>query len=115
MARTQPHKARNNRIKKLKKRTKGFVGAKSKQFKMMKQAAARGDMYAYRDRRTKKRDLRALWIVRINAGCKILGGSYSKFIGALKKKEIILDRKILAHLAATDFDVFKAVFEKATK
>ena len=114
MSRSVPHKARNKRKKKLLRVAKGFRGGKSKLYKVMKQAVARSRMYAYRDRRNKKRDLRGLWIVRINAACRILGGSYSTFINNLKKNEVVLDRKILAHLAATDFDAFKSVFSKVT-
>lgn len=113
MSRAIPHKARNQRKKKLLRVAKGFRGGKSKLYKVMRQAVKRSRMYAYRDRRNKKRDLRGLWIVRINAACRILGGSYSVFMGSLKKQGIVLDRKILAHLAATDFAAFKSVFEKA--
>ena len=113
MARSIPHKARNKRKKKLLRAAKGFRGGKSKLYKVMKQAVARSRMYAYRDRHNRRRDLRGLWIVRINAACRMLGGSYSTFINGLKKNDIVLDRKVLAHLAATDFDAFKTVFEKA--
>jgi large subunit ribosomal protein L20 len=113
MSRTIPHKARQNRRRKLAKITKGFIGTRSKLFRIMKQSAMRAMAYAYRDRRNRKRDMRSLWIIRISAACKELGGSYSTFIGNLKKKEIVLDRKILAHLAAVDADAFRTVFEKA--
>lgn len=113
MPRSVPHKARNNRKKKLLRAAKGFRGGKSKLYKVMKQAVARSRMYAYRDRRNRKRDLRGLWIVRINAACRMLGGTYSTFMNNLKKNDITLDRKILAHLAATDFEAFKSVFDKA--
>ncbi|MCK5266713.1 MAG: 50S ribosomal protein L20 [Spirochaetes bacterium] len=115
MPRSVPHKARNKRKKKLMRAAKGFRGGKSKLYKTVKESVARALMYAYRDRRNKKRDIRGLWIIRINAGCKMLGGSYSRFIAGLKKNNIILDRKILAHIAATDFDTFKNIFEAASK
>jgi len=113
MSRSIPHKARTKRKKKLARAAKGFRGGKSKLYKVMRQAVNRSLMYAYRDRHNKKRDLRSLWIIRINAACRMLGGSYSRFINGLKKNGIILDRKILAQIAAADFDTFKAIFEQA--
>lgn len=114
MARSTPHKARNKRRKKLARMTKGYRGSKSKLYKSMKEAAARALMYAYRDRRQRKRDMRGLWIVRINAACRMLGGSYSRFIYGLRKNNISLNRKMLAHIAATDFDAFRKIYEQAT-
>ena len=69
--------------------------------------------YAYRDRRQKKRDFRKLWIVRINAACRLNGMSYSKFINGLNKAGITLDRKILADMAMNDYETFKVIVEKA--
>ena len=113
MPRSTPHKARMKRRKKLAQQTKGFRGAKSKLYKSMKEAVARSLMYSYRDRRNKKRDLRRLWIVRISAACKQAGGSYSTFISSLKKNNIILDRKVLAQIAAEDTQTFNEIFKKA--
>jgi large subunit ribosomal protein L20 len=113
MPRSTPHKARMKRRKKLSQQSKGFRGSKSKLYKSMKEAVARSLSYAYRDRRNKKRDLRRLWIVRISAACKQLGGSYSTFIDSLKKQNIILDRKILAQIAAEDTETFNAIYKKA--
>lgn len=113
MARSIPHKARSKRRKKLNQETKGFRGGKGNLYKSMKESVARSLMYAYRDRRNRKRDLRSLWITRINAACRQLGGTYSRFIDGLKTNNIVLDRKILAQLAATDMDAFRSVYEKA--
>ena len=113
MPRSVPHKARVKRKKKLTQQTRGYRGAKGKLYKSMKEAVARSEMYAYRDRRNKKRDLRRLWITRISAACKQAGGSYGTFISNLKKQNIILDRKVLADIAARDEEAFKAIFDKA--
>lgn len=86
---------------------KGYVGSKSKLFKSAKQAVMKAWRYAYKHRRQKKRDFRALWITRINAACREHGLTYSKFINALNKSNIKLNRKILADLAVTDKDAFK--------
>ena len=81
---------------------KGYRGARSRTFKVAKQAVTRAGQYAYRDRRVKKRNFRALWIVRINAAVRANGLSYSVFMNALKKANIELDRKALADMAAED-------------
>lgn len=91
-------KARRRRNKVLK-AAKGFRGGQSKLFRTAKERVMRGDQFAYRDRRAKKRDFRALWIVRINAATKALGVSYNRFIDGLKKLELPLNRKILADMA----------------
>lgn len=114
MSRTIPHKARQSRRRKLLQLTRGYRGTKHSNYKLMKQAVNRARAFAYRDRRNRRRDLRGLWIVRINAACRMLGGSYSRFMDALKKSNVVLDRKVLAHLAATDFVTFKAVYEQAS-
>jgi large subunit ribosomal protein L20 len=105
-------KARRRRNKVLK-LAKGYRGARSKLFRSAAEAVDRGLKYAFRDRKVKKRDFRALWISRINAGARENGLSYSRLVYGLKKAEIGLDRKILAQLAATDPAGFSAVVEKA--
>lgn len=103
-------KKKHNKILKL---AKGYVGSKSKLYKSAKQAVMKGLRYAYQDRRKKKRDFRRLWITRINAACRENGITYSKFINALLKANITVDRKILADLAVTDKDAFKAIISQA--
>lgn len=105
-------KARRRRNKVLK-LAKGYRGARSKLFRSATEAVDRALNYAYRDRRVKKRDFRALWIARINAAARIDGVSYSRLIFGLKKAEIALDRKVLAEIAVTDPAAFSAVVEKA--
>lgn len=101
------------RHKKVLKQAKGYYGARSRVYRVAKQAVIKAGQYAYRDRRQKKRQFRALWIVRINAGARECGLSYSKLISGLKKAEIELDRKVLADLAMNDKTAFKAIAEKA--
>ena len=91
---------------------KGYGGRRSKVYRVAKQAVMRAGQYAYRDRRNKKRVFRALWITRINAGCREHGMSYSQFMGALKKNNIELNRKVLADLAMNHPEAFKAVVEQ---
>ena len=113
MPRSIPHSARMKRRKNMRKQTKGFFGTASRSFKKARTSMFRAMRYAYRDRRVRKREMRSLWIVRINAACRICGGSYSRFIDALHKNGVVLDRKVLAHIAATDMDGFKAIYEQA--
>ncbi len=101
------------RHKKVLKKAKGYYGARSRTYRVARQAVFKAGQYAYRDRRTRKRDFRALWITRINAGAKELGISYSVFMNGLKKSGIELDRKILADLAVRDKPAFAAVVEQA--
>jgi large subunit ribosomal protein L20 len=105
-------KARRRRNKTLK-QAKGYRGGRSKLFRSATEAVDRGLVYAYRDRKVKKRDFRGLWIQRINAAARVLGLSYSRLVGGLKKANIVLDRKILAELAVSDPEAFAAVVEKA--
>ena len=101
------------RHKKVLAKSKGFRGRRGNVYRVAKEAVMKAGQYAYRDRRTKKRDIRALWIQRINAGVRELGLTYSKFIAGMKKAGIELDRKVLADMAARDPAAFKAVVEKA--
>ena len=101
------------RHKKILKQAKGYRGARSRTFKVAKQAVTRAGQYAYRDRRQKKRVFRSLWIVRINAAARENGISYSKLISGLKKANIELDRKTLADLAVNDKEAFTLLAEQA--
>ena len=99
--------------KKLREQTKGYSLVRRSSIKQARQAVIKALSYQYRDRRNKKRDLRGLWITRINAGVSQLGLSYSAFMGAVKKAGITLDRKILAELAVSQPKAFEAVVNAA--
>jgi large subunit ribosomal protein L20 len=101
------------RRKKVLKQAKGYYGARSRQFKVAKQAVIKAGQYAYRDRRQKKRQFRQLWVVRINAAAREHGLSYSRFIAGLKKAAIDVDRKVLADLAVNEKEAFAALAEQA--
>ena len=101
------------RHKKVLARAKGYYNARRKVFRAANQAVMKAGQYAYRDRRLRKRDFRALWIVRINAGARECGLSYSRFMNGLKKAAIDLDRKILADLAVHDKQAFSVLADKA--
>ena len=101
------------RHKKVLKKAKGYYGARSRVFRVAKQAVTKAGQYAYRDRRQRKRQFRALWIVRINAGARLYDLSYSRMINGMKKAEIGIDRKVLADLAVHDIDTFGKIAEKA--
>jgi large subunit ribosomal protein L20 len=105
-------KARRRRNKVLK-LAKGYRGARSKLFRSATEAVDRALNYAFRDRKVKKRDFRALWIARINAAARDNGLSYSRLVHGLKKAEIGLDRKIMAQLAATDPSGFTVLVDRA--
>ncbi|MGB3777946.1 MAG: 50S ribosomal protein L20 [Tunicatimonas sp.] len=98
--------------KKILKQAKGYWGRRSNVWTVAKNAVEKGQVYAYRDRRQKKRDFRRLWIQRINAGAREHGLSYSQLMGALKNSGIDLDRKVLADLAMNEPAAFQAVVEK---
>jgi large subunit ribosomal protein L20 len=102
-----------NRHKKVLKKAKGYYGARSRTFKVANQAVTKAGQYAYRDRRQRKRQFRALWIVRINAAARQYGLSYSRMIDGLKKADVEVDRKVLADLAVQDQAGFGALAEKA--
>jgi len=101
------------RRKKMLKQAKGYFGNKSRLYRYAKDAVAHALQYAYRDRRVKKRTMRNLWIVRINAACRENGINYSRFTEGLKAAEVILDRKILADIAVNEPAAFKGLVEKA--
>ena len=98
--------------KKVLKKAKGYYGARSRVFRVAKQAVIKAEQYAYRDRRAKKRDMRSLWIIRISAACKSLDISYSKFIHGLKVAGITLNRKMLSEIAIHDMPTFTSLVEK---
>ena len=97
------------------KQAKGYRGAKSKLYRVAREAVMKSGQYAYVGRKLKKRDMRSLWIVRINAACRENGISYSNFINGLKKAKIELNRKVLADIAATDKTAFAKLVESAKK
>ncbi len=106
---------RRRRHKKILKLAKGFYSGRRKHFRKAKEQIERSLVYAFRDRRQKKRDFRRLFIIRINAGCRLNGINYSRFINGLKKANIELDRKILADLAMNNPETFAKIVEEAKK
>ncbi|MDK9559050.1 50S ribosomal protein L20 [Marinobacter sp. M216] len=113
MARVKRGVVARRRHKKILNQAKGYYGARSRVFRVAKQAVIKAGQYAYRDRRNRKRAFRALWIARINAGARANGLSYSRLIAGLKKANVEIDRKVLADLAMNEQQVFAAVVEKA--
>ena len=113
MARIKRAMMTRKRRKKTLKMAKGYFGAKSKRFKMAKQAVMKSGNYAYIGRKQKKRDFRRLWITRISAACKLNGMNYSTFMHGLKKAGIDMNRKMLSELAINDAAAFTALTEKA--
>ena len=115
MARVKTGVVRRRRHKKVLKLARGFYSARHKHFRKAKEQLERSLVYAYRDRRTKKRDFRRLWIIRINAACRLNDISYSRFIHGLKKANIELDRKVLANLAMNDAAAFASIVAEVKK
>lgn len=113
MARVKGALMTRKRRKKTLKLAKGYFGAKSKHFKIAKQAVMKSGNYAYIGRKQRKRDFRRLWITRISAACRMNNISYSVFMNGLKKANIALNRKMLAEIAVSDEAAFKALVEKA--
>jgi len=113
MARVKRGVIAHAKHKKVMAKAKGYYGRRKNVFRVAKQAVIKAGQYAYRDRRQRKRQFRALWIARINAGARTCGLSYSRFINGLKKASIEIDRKVLADLAVFDKQAFAAVAEKA--
>jgi large subunit ribosomal protein L20 len=105
--------ASRRRRKKIIKEAKGFRGRRSKLFRYAKNAVMKARIYAYRDRKNRKRNFRMLWQLRINAAARALGLTYSRFMEGLKAAGIDLDRKMLADLAVKDEAAFKAIFDQA--
>ncbi|MEY4517328.1 MAG: ribosomal protein [Pseudomonadota bacterium] len=113
MARVKRGVVAHRRHKKVMARAKGYYGARSRVYRVAVQAVMKAGQYAYRDRRQKKRQFRALWIARINAGARQNGLSYSRMINGLKKAQVALDRRVLAYIAMHDAVAFAALAEKA--
>ena len=109
------HVASKARRKKMIKYAKGYFGRRKNVWTVAKNAIEKGWQYAYRDRKVKKREFRALWIQRINAGSRQYDLSYSKFMGLLKKKSIGINRKVLADLAMNNEKAFKAIVDTVKK
>ena len=113
MPRVTNRAASRRRRKKVLKLAKGYWGGRSKLFRTADDSVNRGLVYAYRDRRRKKRDFRRLWITRINAAARLSGLSYSRLMSGLKSAGIEVNRKVLANLAVTDAEAFSALAEQA--
>lgn len=99
--------------KKVLKKAKGYYGARSRVFRVAEQAVTKAGQYAYRDRRQRKRQFRALWIARINAAARMYDISYSRLMDGLNKADVEIDRKVLADIAVHDIDTFGKVADKA--
>jgi large subunit ribosomal protein L20 len=112
MARVKGGPKTRARRKKVLKLSKGYFGAKSKSYRIANQAVMKSQVYAYRDRRTKKRNFRKLWITRINAAARMNEMNYSKFMNGLKKSGIDLNRKVLADMAVNDFEAFSELVKQ---
>ena len=115
MPRSVNNVAAKNRKKKYLKAAKGYIGGRSKLYRTARQAVEKGWLYAYRDRKAKKRVFRSLWITRINAAARMNDLTYSKLINGLKKAEVEIDRKVLAHLAFHDMKAFTKLCDIAKK
>jgi large subunit ribosomal protein L20 len=113
MARVKRGVTAGRRHKKVLAKAKGYYNARRKVYRVAKQAVIKAGQYAYRDRRAKKREFRALWITRINAGARLHGLSYSRLINGLLLAGITIDRKVLADLAVHDAAAFAAIVEQA--
>lgn len=114
MPRSQNKVASHRRRKRVLAKAKGYWGARSKVYTIAKHHVEKGMQHAYRDRRRKKREFRQLWITRINAAARLHGMTYSKLMSALRKKEIDINRKVLADLAARNPEAFSEVVKFAT-
>ena len=112
MARTKRGVTSKARHKKVLKAVKGQFGRRNNTIRIARQAMEKAMQYAYRDRRAKKREFRSLWIQRINAGVRLEGLTYSKFINGLNKSKIKMDRKVLAEIAYNEPEVFKSIVKK---
>lgn len=113
MARVKRGVTAKKRHKKILSQAKGYYGARSRVYRVAKQAVIKASQYAYRDRRNRKRQFRALWIVRINAAARQCGLTYGNFMNGLKKAAVEIDRKLLADIAVNDMPAFNALADKA--
>ena len=115
MSRVTTAAATRQKKNKIFKKAKGFWGGRHRLYRIAKEAVMRAGQFAYRDRHNKKRDFRSLWIIRVNAACRLNGISYNAFISGLKKNNIALNRKVLAEIAINDPLAFTKVVEAAKK
>ncbi len=115
MPRSRNKPASRRRRKKILKQAKGYWGRRKNVYTIAKNAVEKAMQYQYRDRKVRKREFRKLWIMRINAAARQNGTTYSRLMGALNKKEIAINRKVLADLAVNDADAFSAIVKHATK
>lgn len=115
MPRTKHSTASHKRKKKIFKRAEGFRGGRSKLYRSATEAVNRALSYSYRDRRTRKREFRKLWIARINAAARDNGITYSRFINGLKKADVVIDRKVLSEIAVNDSKGFTELVDIAKK
>lgn len=113
MARVKRGVIAKARHKKILRKAKGYYGARSRTYKVAKQAVIKAGQYAYRDRRQRKRQFRALWITRINAAARLHGLSYSRLVNGLNRADIQVDRKVLADIAVHDPEAFGAIAQAA--
>jgi large subunit ribosomal protein L20 len=113
MPRVRPGHATRRRHKKILRRASGYWGSRSKLFRIAKQFVLKAGVYAFRDRRVKKREFRGLWIIRVTAACEARGISYSKFMHGLKKAGVFLNRKMLSEVAIADAAAFDKLVELA--
>ncbi len=113
MPRVRPGHATRRRRRRILRAAKGYRGTRSKLFRVAKQAVIKAGQYAYRDRRARKREFRALWITRVSAACAAHGISYSHFIGGLKRANVFLNRKMLSEVAIADAPAFDKLVELA--
>ena len=114
MPRSRNKVASRRRRRKILKQAKGYWGKRKNVYTIAKNAVERAMQYQYRDRKVRKREFRKLWITRINAAARLNGTTYSKLMGAMKKKEMEINRKVLADLAVHDADTFTAIVKEAT-
>jgi large subunit ribosomal protein L20 len=114
MPRSTNNVASRRRRKKILKLAKGYWGARSKVYTVAKNTVEKALQYQYRDRRNRKREFRKLWIIRINAAARLNGVSYSQLMGAMKTRNMDINRKVLADLAVREPDAFKAIVQTAT-
>ena len=113
MPRTQTAVARHRRVRRILKEAKGYYGGRSRLLRPARDTVVRAKVYAYRDRRARKRDFRRLWIIRITAACRARGLQYSRFIAGLKRATIDLNRKMLSEIAIADPEAFDLLVETA--
>ncbi|HNV23570.1 MAG TPA: 50S ribosomal protein L20 [Candidatus Omnitrophota bacterium] len=115
MVRVRTNVARHKRVKRVLKQTKGQFGHRSRRYKQARKSLMRGLVYHYRDRKVKKRQFRNIWVLRINAACREVGMTYSRFMSGLKKAKVVMNRKMLSELATNAPDAFNKLVAVAQK